>query len=310
MSNGSPKVRALIGSATAKAPGTCGELAQGMSNGDHFLITCPIDICSTVTAHAFQGSGRVVGPQVCPKAIKATGLTLSHIGISDVDVRLAIENPLPRGKGMASSTADVSASIQATAKALGKPLTPGEIAQIALSIEPSDGVMFPGIAMFDHRHGKLYRSLGTAPTARIVVLDFGGKVDTLAFNVTDRRDKLMTMEPTFAESVGLIEEGLRIVDVGLIGQGATISALANQAILPKPHLNDVIKFADDLGAAGVNVAHSGTVIGMIFEDDSERVENALKQVSTRFSDIEDVFDTRIATGGVTIEVAPNQEITI
>ena len=274
--NGSREMLDLIGTATTKAPGTCGELAQGLLSGDHFLITCPIEIYSTVMVDAFEGSGSVFGPDACPKAIKAAELTLSHLGVSNVNVHLTIENPLPRGKGMASSTADVSASVQATAKALGKSLDPNEIARIALSIEPSDGVMFPGIAMFDHRYGKLYKALGAVSKACIVVLDFGGRVDTLAFNATDRRERLTALEPKFVESVSLIEKGLSVGDLDLIGQGATLSALANQEILPKPKLHEVIRLAGDLGAAGVNVAHSGTVMGMIFDDDSERVEKALK----------------------------------
>jgi len=33
---------ALIGSATVRAPGVCGELVQGVIEGIHFLVTCPV----------------------------------------------------------------------------------------------------------------------------------------------------------------------------------------------------------------------------------------------------------------------------
>lgn len=78
-------------------------------------------------------------------------------------------------KGMASSTAEVAASIEATALALGKEINKSDVARIALSIEPTDGCFFPGIVLFDHREGKLYESLGNPPPLDTLVLDFGGR---------------------------------------------------------------------------------------------------------------------------------------
>ena len=42
------EVTKLLGSATVRAPGVCGELAQGMIEGIHFLVTCPVDFYSRV----------------------------------------------------------------------------------------------------------------------------------------------------------------------------------------------------------------------------------------------------------------------
>ena len=43
----------------ASAPGTCGELAQGMLDGVLCLVTCPIDIRSTATVELRPGDGIV-----------------------------------------------------------------------------------------------------------------------------------------------------------------------------------------------------------------------------------------------------------
>ena len=77
---------------------------------------------------------------------------------------------------MGSSSADVTATIAATGLALGVELPPETIASIALSVEPSDGVMFPGIALHDHLEGSLVELLGPPPPMEIVALDFGGTV--------------------------------------------------------------------------------------------------------------------------------------
>ena len=87
-------------------------------------------------------------------------------------------------------------------------MPPSEIARIALLIEPSDGVMLPGIAKFDHRQGKVADTLGSPPPMRVVALDFGGSVDTLDFNSVNREDTLRRLQPTFEEALALITHGI------------------------------------------------------------------------------------------------------
>jgi uncharacterized protein involved in propanediol utilization len=45
---------AFIGSATVRAPGACGELAQGVIEGIHFLVTCPVDFYSRVKVDLYS----------------------------------------------------------------------------------------------------------------------------------------------------------------------------------------------------------------------------------------------------------------
>lgn len=286
------------GRAKAKAPGACGELAQGMTGDSHFLVTCPIDIYSTATVELTEGVGRVSGPGDAPKARRAIELTLARFRQVDVDACLRLSSPLPRRKGMASSSADVSAAIVATAAALGRELAPEETAEIALGVEPSDGVMFPHIAMFDHRQGKAAEVLGEPPPMRVMILDFGGGVDTVAFNNTDRKAQLKRLESQVQESLSCITTGIRQGDVDAIGRGASLSALANQEILYKPQLDAVVGLSTAVGAAGVNVAHSGTVIGMLFPDDAPAVENAVIRAREKFPELKRIFHQRVVSGGV------------
>jgi len=238
-----------------------------MVNGPHVQVTCPVDICSKATVKLSPGPGTVEGPEDSPKARMAVRLTLAHVGREEFDARLHLESPLPREKGMGSCTADVAAAIVATAAALGQRLSPQDGAEIALQVEPSDGVMIPGVALFDHRDGKVARELGSAPVMRVLVLDFGGTVDTGTFNALDRMETLMRQAPRVKEALAMITEGLRDGDIGLIGKGATRSALTHQHVFPNAHLRDVMRFARQAGAVGVNLAHSGTVLGVLFDDD-------------------------------------------
>jgi len=252
-----------LSEATVRVPATCGEYVQGMLERRHFLISCPIDLFAEVTV-ALADDGHVRAPADAPKAATALRLALRHLGAEGVGVRLRIASPIPRSKGLGSSTADVVGAIYALALALGCAVTVEEVACLALAVEPSNSSLFPNLALFDHRQGTIYEELGPPPPGEVLVLDCGGEVDTVAYNAVDRRLPLRQMAPTAAEALRLAREGIHRGDLALLGQGATLSALAHQAILPKPPLEAAIALGYGLGAAGVTVGHSGTVIGILF----------------------------------------------
>ncbi|WP_258360479.1 hypothetical protein [Moorella sulfitireducens (nom. illeg.)] len=248
----------------ALARGACGELVQGMADGKYFLITCPIDISAEVIVTLVPG-GRFEAPPGKNKALAAARLAMERLGEKRWGARLTINNPLPPGKGLASSTADVAAAAAATAGALGAKLSLEEIKGIALAIEPSDGTFLPGIVLFDHLRGEFWECLGEPPPLAVLIVDLGGTVDTILFN--QRRD-LMALnrvkEGAVRQAVALVREGLAGGREELLARGATISALANQGILYKPELETLVEIATALGALGVNVAHSGTVAGILY----------------------------------------------
>ncbi len=268
----------MKGQAAVKLPGTCGELVQGTLNGTPFHVSCPVDMFSRVEVELSDESSTLDHPVASPKAAAALRAFLEQRGLAGMGGRITINSDLPRSKGMASSTADVAGVIYAASQALGLEVTPQEVARLALGIEPTDASLFPNIALFDHRHGQLLEELGPCPAMEIIVLDFGGEVDTMAFNRIDCSDILQQTEPQVTEALGLVREGLATGDLLLIGQGATLSAFANQLILFKPQLERVLMAAEEVEALGVNVAHSGTVIGVLLDPtwhDAEEVRGWL-----------------------------------
>ena len=295
----------MIRGATASAPGSCGELAQGMLRGDYFLVSCPIDMRATASVELTPGSGDIRAPASAPKARRALALTLAHFGIADLNARLRLQSPLPRGKGMASSTADVAAAIAATAAALDAPMPPALIAQIALQVEPSDGIMLPGVALFDHKRGKLAQTLGDPPPMRVLALDFGGVVDTLAFNRVNRDRALKRLQPAFAEALALIKQGIRAGSAADIGAGATLSALTNQPLLYKPRLDAALRLAAEVNAVGVNAAHSGAALGILLPDDPELAAYAETRARQQLRGVKHIHSRRVIGGGATIRAPQN-----
>ena len=292
------EVTRLLGSATVRAPGVCGELAQGVIEGIHFLVTCPVDFYSRVKVDIYSDGPGVEAPQDCDKAAAAVRRTLFQLKNAKVRAKLTINNPIPRGKGMASSSADLAAAIAATGLALGEEISPYQIAQIALSIEPTDGIMIPGVALFDHRAGIIRESLGPPPPMEIVALDLGGTVDTVQFNMVDRFQRWQSVDKQTGEALRLLRRGIEEQDPELVGRGASISAEASQTVLAKPRLAEVKEFAESVGAVGVNVGHSGTIMGVLLDARERRGKSTYHKALSAFPDAESVYHFRLLGGGV------------
>lgn len=282
---------------TVRAPGSCGELVQGTINGENFLITCPVNIYSEV---AVVSAIQPLDKCAYVKVRKAITKTKEYLNIKNIDYDFHISSQLPIGKGMASSSADISAACQAVALSQGKLLTPAEIADIALAIEPTDAIFYPGILMFDHVNGQIRHNLGTPPEIDIAVFDVGGEIDTLHFN---RRDDLPVLnkekEETVKVALNLVIDGLARSDINLIGQGTTLSALANQSILFKPNLEGIIKLSKKFNAAGVNVAHSGTVLGVLFDRNShQQLLSCVSAICNAYPDAKYLKTVKFISGGL------------
>ena len=297
----------VIGTATASAPGTCGELVQGMTGGAHFLVTCPINQFSraTVTLRAGEdgrSATEVSGIDHLPKTERAVSAALEQLaarmGSKGLIAEVAIANPIPAGKGMGSSSADITAAIGAVGTAAGHPFSPQEIAKIALSVEPTDGVMFPGIALLDHRCGSIAESLGPPPPMEVIVIDTGGTVDTLEFNRVDRTDLWGKVATRTGEALELVREGILRGDPALVGRGATISARAGHLPEASEWVERAAAFADQQGVVGINVAHSGTVVGILLGARERRSKPVYRHALEAFADAESVQHFRLIGGGV------------
>jgi L-threonine kinase len=282
---------------TARAPGTCGELLQGKINGIDFLITCPVDLYSEVTVR-LNMQGVVKVDERLPKVRTAVERTLHFLGRAEMGADVTVSSTVPCGKGMASSTADIAASCAATAAALETYITPREIAGIALNIEPTDGIMFPGITLFDHVEGKILKSLGNAPEVEIVIVDLGGTVDTVSFNQNSELEILnKAKEHQVAEALTKIEGALSAGELGTLGQAVTAGAFAHQQILYKPELQTLADICRHCGGLGINIAHSGTVVGLLFEKDRNAGEVQARLAQAGFNSS---FTARIIDGGVEV----------
>jgi uncharacterized protein involved in propanediol utilization len=249
------------------ACGTFGELLQGVlpECGSDFLVTLPIARGCTARFEVRTGSRRVtVYPAGKTKSRAAAEAMLRRYGNGHGGV-LTLRGDLSEGKGQASSSADLVATVRAVGAAIGITPSPAEIEALLRPIEPTDGVMYPGVVAFRHREVRLEAELGHLPPLTIVGVDEGGQVDTVGFNrlpkpfgARERREygQLLT---TIADAVG---RG----DLATVGAVATRSAVLNQRLRPKALLGNLITLSASIGALGVVAAHSGTILGLLLDE--------------------------------------------
>lgn len=254
----------------ARCPASCGEIVQGAIDGKDFLVTCPISLYTEITVELIsEKSSRKPfdGPNMYSfKSYLAVQKTLEFFGAVEYKPVITINSRIPRGTGLSSSTADITAACMATASALGKRISPDSIADIAISIEPSDGIMFKGAVIFDHIKGKWMESLGDLPEMDVYIIDTEETVDTLEFNGRPDLKKLNSKkEPAIRQALEIVRTAIKEGDARLLGRAMIKSAIAHQEIFYKPHLMDIIEVATRFNAAGVNVAHSGSAVSLFFE---------------------------------------------
>ena len=158
--------------------------------------------------------------------------------------------------------------------------------------------MIPGVALFDHRAGSIRESLGPPPPMEIVALDLGGTVDTVQFNMVDRFQRWQAVDEQTTEALRLLRQGIANQDPALVGQGASISAEASQNVLAKPRLAEVKEFAESVGAVGINVGHSGTIMGVLLDARERRGKSTYHKAKEAFPDAHEIYHFRLLGGGV------------
>ncbi|MES0213366.1 hypothetical protein NKJ93_30470 [Mesorhizobium sp. M0028] len=273
--------------AEALCCGTFGELLQGqLPMGSlpcdcHFLITMPIAIFTRAYFIPIPGARRVtVYP---PHKVKAKRLAENLvIALGTSGGILLLQSEIPEGKGLASSSADLVATARSIACCLKRRVRTSLIEKLMAEIEPSDGVMYPGVVAYQQRACSLLFFLGQMPPLAIVGIDEGGTVETVDYD--QRRGEISTSRRTeYQELLDRARIAIPRGDTATIGRIATASALLHQEQAPKRHLNSMLEASEATGALGVVVAHSGTMIGILLDRSATDFPRTLRSVLAHVS---------------------------
>ena len=216
-------------------PASCGEFVQGVMDRAEYICSYAVDLYSTAEVEEKLNNINL-GPLKSRKAIEAVFKKFNIPVEESKNISLKIRSKIPVGKGMASSTADIGATIGATLGLIKKELSSEEIAKLASTIEPTDSIYIEKNSIFNPLNGEVIRHLG---------------------HVKDLRG-----------------------------------------------LEKIIEISKNYGAYGVNVAHSGTVVGILIDKsmDDTRLIELLRNVGLD-SVYKKMYTSNIIDGGIRAEQA-------
>lgn len=248
-------------------PGSCGELVQGLFGNEECISSYAINRYSY--AMVSEGKKRRLKKKSY-EAAKAT-LNFFDIPIKELNnLNIKIKSDIPVGKGMSSSTADIGATIMGVSNFFEKKIQPIDLAKIASSIEPTDSIFFKELCIFNPVTGKIIKTMGNLPFKKVMILEPISRVNTVNIRKLKQYKQLKhsNMEIT-TQAFKLLNSGIKNQDKSLIKKACIMSAMANEGIVKKPFLREIIDISETVNAGGLNIAHSGTVIGIFLDENTD-----------------------------------------
>lgn len=287
-------------------PASCGEFVQGIIDDEEYLCSYAIDMYSKVYIEEKLvdiNLGRYKSRLAIEKVFEKFNLPKKDTK----NISLNINSKIPVGKGMASSTADIGATIKATLSLIDKDLSSEEISKLAAEIEPTDSIFIDKNSIFNPLNGTVIKYLGNLTNAKVIILEPNKVLDTMKIRLRQDYSRLKTEnKEVIKKSFALLEEGLKKNNLSLVGEACTLSSLANENIDKKEYLNEIIKISKKYGAYGVNIAHSGTVVGILidkFMNDKKMIDALYESnINSVYSKI---YTLNIINGGIKGEIEWN-----
>ncbi|HEH6611088.1 cobalamin biosynthesis protein [Clostridioides difficile] len=287
-------------------PASCGEFVQGIIDDEEYLCSYAIDMYSKVYIEEKLvdiNLGRYKSRLAIEKVFEKFNLPKKYTK----NISLNINSKIPVGKGMASSTADIGATIKATLSLIDKDLSSEEISKLAAEIEPTDSIFIDKNSIFNPLNGTVIKYLGNLTNAKVVILEPNKVLDTMKIRLRQDYNKLkVDNKEVIKKSFALLEEGLKKNNLSLVGEACTLSSLANENIEKKEYLNEIIKISKKYGAYGVNIAHSGTVVGILIDKfmNDKKMIDALCESNIN-SVYNKIYTQNIINGGIKGEIEWN-----
>lgn len=222
------------------------------------------------------------------KAASAARRALDYMGLHERGGTLTVSSNIPIGFGMGSSTSDIVATINAVAHAFGRRLGPEVVAKLAVASEvASDSTMFPEtVVLFAQREGIVLEHLG-AQLPALTVLSVNAAPDHVIDTLAHPPARYCDWEKeAFRSLLAMARKAVLTGDASLIGRVASASARINQRFLPKARFAEMERIAAATGAVGIQVAHSGTVAGLLFDATIIGVEDRVRKAAEALTEID------------------------
>jgi len=305
-------------SSTGSAPAHHGEILQGAFRDGRgtprrALVTLPYpERGSRATFYADATLTDILCPPGMTKTQRAAAISMEVFASPCspmIGGRIEVSSTVPQGIGMGSSTADVTAAIRAIATYHGLTPSAADVSRIAVRAEcASDPIMIDdAVTLFAQREGIVLETLGRRLPWLIVVgcmaVSGVSGIDTLALEPAAYTPADID---AFTVLLSALRDAVAAGDTAGVGWVATASARISQRFIPNPALEFLLNVCRSSGGCGVQVAHSGTVAGVIFDprrpgaDASvERCADRLEKAGLMLTGTISVRDPAASLAGVT-----------
>lgn len=265
LSRNPPQPSAAI--ARGRCHGTLGELLQGpvLHRGrlEIGLISLPLPRYSSMQFEPGAASRHHDDLPDKPRCRAAVALYLQQHGLRLPPGRWRHDSELAPGKGMASSTADLVATIRCLDQLFGRVSSSADIIAVLRPLERSDSVFLDHYALYLSERQVLLQRFAHAPRLHACYADEGGTVATAA--VTARlHAHYATHRHAYGRNLQQMQDAFATADDAAIARCASVSAVLGQDVLPKQHLAELQRQQGRFGAVGIVVAHTGSLIGYLF----------------------------------------------
>ena len=255
-----------------------GELMQGvLPDASAFLVSGLLSrrwfseatVGRASEAEGCDGGGRApnkLGGVLPPKAREALDILLGGKGLP-AGVSIGLRSNIPWGKGLASSSADVLSVLSVVNDYLEVGLEPEELYRIAARVEPTDPCLSDDIVVFHQHSGQRGQEIFLPPVS---LLYFDAAPERCIETLGVRRHWPRGAGAFFAWLLQRLISAAEQGDYALLFDSITYSAEYNQMVLPLPGFDEYRRLAGEVGA-GLMVAHSGTVAGLLVAPEQEAV---------------------------------------
>lgn len=242
-------------------PGSCGELFQGLVGEQEVLLSYGIEKRSRVRLDGASSLARQAQGEKVRRALEL--LPESNV------FSFVQKSDLPISKGYSSSTADMVSCLQAAAVGKKEPLTAADLTRLCAKIEPTDSVAFADWTVIEPLTGQVVWQTDWRPELYVYILEPVEMVTTL--DLVRMKDSPSYPAEESKRLLPLFQEACQEKCLEKLGHLASYSALLNNQRLPKPYLKELLALVKEHQCLGLNVAHSGTLVGLLLS--REQLQN-------------------------------------
>lgn len=273
--------------ATMRAIGTIGELWQGpyqAADGSlHIgIVTLP---CSDYYTEVTVDFGEV-DQQPPPKSYHAIKKIISHfsLGINPSDLQWSRNSNIPPSIGMASSTADVVATIDAVAALFGMDLSNEQRMDLLKGIERSDPIFSNLPGLYLSKAQCFVHTWEWTPSFEVKYAILPGKTNTENSEEQALLDFYQENLREYQTSFQKLHQGFSTKSIKLLSEGSTSCAALFQKYCHIPLVDALITATNDHESISVIRAYTGHIAGVLYDPTNVHMEAALTQIDRVFSE--------------------------